>query len=231
MDTRAEIDAIVERARTQYRTVSDMVTSVIREGILSAAFRPGEHLRQDELARQLDVSRMPVRSALLQLESEGLVNFHPHRGAIVSELDADKVREIYEVRSHLERLAIEKSIRNLTEERLENLQRLADRLDAERDGDQFVRLRIEFYDLLYDKVNNPLLVGLIQRLRSDVGRYWLRLRVATSDGHDTGHRELLNLVAAGDIENAQQYLHEHLERVRDRLSALIDSSRTTTEPV
>lgn len=78
-----DFTTIVDRAKVQYRTVSDMVASVIREAILSATFRPGEHLRQDELARRLEVSRMPVRSALLQLESEGLVDFHPHRGAIV----------------------------------------------------------------------------------------------------------------------------------------------------
>lgn len=224
LDERDGFDTILERSRTQYRTVSDLVTSVIREAILTAAFRPGEHLRQDELARRLDVSRMPVRSALLQLESEGLVSFHPHRGAIVAELDADKVREIYDIRMHLEGLAIRKAIEGMSDDRLATLREMAEQLDQEQDGEDFLRRRVEFYDYLYDKERNPLLVGLIQRLRSDVGRYWLRLRVV-EDGHGGNHKELLNLAEKGDIAQAQAFVQEHMTGVRDRLADLVESSR------
>lgn len=217
-------EGIVSRAKVKYRTVGDMVTSIIREAILTAAFRPGEYLRQDELARRLDVSRMPVRSALLQLESEGLVEFHPHRGAIVSQLDADQVRQMYEIRCHLEILAVEKAIRAMTPERLARLSELADQLDAEQEGERFLGRRVDFYDYLYDKDDNPMLVALIERLRSDVGRYWLRLRLA-DDGHAGGHRELLTFVERADVEGAQKYLGEHLGRVRDRLCELIEESR------
>lgn len=225
LDQHDEFDAILNRSRTQYRTVSDLVTSVIREAILTAAFRPGEHLRQDELARRLEVSRMPVRSALLQLESEGLVDFHPHRGAIVAELDADKVREMYDIRMHLEGLAVRKAIEGMTQDRLARLREMAERLDREQEGEDFLRLRVEFYDYLYNKERNPLLVELIQRLRSDVGRYWLRLRVV-GDGHGGNHRELLNLVEKGDVARAQAFLQEHLSGVRDRLADLVEASRS-----
>lgn len=220
----ADFDAIISRAKTQYRTVGDMVASVIREGILTATFRPGERLRQDELARRLDVSRMPVRSALLQLESEGLVDFHPHRGAIVAQLDSDQVRQIYEIRAHLETLAIEKAITSMTQERFAKLEELAARLDAESEGDRFIKSRVEFYDFLYDKDRNSMLVGLIERLRSDVGRYWLRLRVA-GDAQAGSHRELLKLVGQSDVAGAQKYLHDHLMRVCERLCELIDESK------
>lgn len=223
-EVRDEFDGIVERARVQYRTVSDMVTSVIREAILMATFRPGEHLRQDELARRLDVSRMPVRSALLQLESEGLVEFHAHRGAIVSQLDADMVRQSYEIRCHLEILAVEKAIMSMTDERLARLKELANQLDAQNEGDQFIGMRVKFYDFLYDKDANPMLVSLIERLRSDVGRYWLRLRVA-GDAQAGSHRKLLDFVERGDVAGAQEYLRDHLYRVRDRLCQLIEESR------
>lgn len=223
-----DLEAIVDRSKTQYRTVSDMVTSVIREGILTATFQPGEHLRQDELARRLDVSRMPVRSALLQLESEGLVKFHPHRGAIVAELDADKVREVYDIRLHLESLAIEKAIEGMTERRLARLQVMAERLDNEQEGDHFLQLRVAFYDELYDKDANPLLVQLIQRLRSDVGRYWLRLRVGGHD-HAGNHRDLMALVEKGDVAGAQVFLRDHLNRVRDRLAERVDALRPRNE--
>lgn len=227
-DSTDDFTTIVDRAKVQYRTVSDMVASVIREAILSATFRPGEHLRQDELARRLEVSRMPVRSALLQLESEGLVDFHPHRGAIVAQLDADKVRQIYEIRSHLETLAVEKAIRAMTPERLAKLTELAESLDAEGEGDQFISRRVDFYDYLYDKEANPMLVGLIERLRGDVGRYWLRLRVA-GRGQEGSHRELLRLVERKDVAGAQRYIREHLQGVCDRLCGLIEESLSQQE--
>lgn len=215
--------AIVDRAKVQYRTVSDMVASVIREAILSATFRPGEHLRQDELARRLEVSRMPVRSALLQLEAEGLVDFHPHRGAVVAQLDADKVQQIYEIRAHLETLAVEKAIKSMTSERLARLAKLAESLDSEGEGDQFISRRVDFYDFLYNKDANPILVGLIERLRGDVGRYWLRLRVA-DESQSGSHVELLTLVENKDIAGAQRYITKHLEGVCARLCALIEDT-------
>lgn len=223
-DIQKQLTAIVEQARGRYRTVGDAVTSALREAILSSTLLPGEHLRQDELARLLDVSRMPVRSALLQLDAEGLVEFHPHRGAVVTELDPSKVREIYEIRAHLEVLAIKKAIENMTPERLQELEKIASRLDALEEGDQFLRTRVEFYDVLYDKARNPLLVDLIQRLRSDVGRYWLRLRVA-GDQADS-HRQLLRLVGKRDVAGAQTFLQNHLERVRQRLAQLIEDQRS-----
>lgn len=224
-DIQKQLTAIVEQARGRYRTVGDTVTSALREAILSSTLLPGEHLRQDELARLLDVSRMPVRSALLQLDAEGLVEFHPHRGAVVAELDPSKVREIYKIRAHLEGLAIKQAIENMTPERLQELEKLASRLDALEEGDQFLRTRVEFYDVLYDKARNPLLVDLIQRLRGDVGRYWLRLRVAQGDQADS-HRQLLRLVGKRDVAGAQAFLQNHLERVRERLAQLIEDQRS-----
>ncbi len=102
--------SIVERNGRRFRTVGDMAYEVIREGILQGAFKPGERLRQDQLATAIGVSRIPVRSALLQLESEGLITFEPYRGAVVNSLSADDVRAIYEIRGVLEAHAMHKAM-------------------------------------------------------------------------------------------------------------------------
>src|SRR5690348_1870583 len=87
--------SIADRHGRRFRTVGDMAYEVIREGILTGVFQPGERLRQDRLAEAIGVSRIPVRAALLKLESQGLVKFEPYRGAVVHVLTPDQVREIY----------------------------------------------------------------------------------------------------------------------------------------
>src|SRR4051812_43907 len=81
------------------RTVNDATTGQIRAWILNGRLKPGERLHQEQLAVDLGVSRMPVREAIRQLAAEGLVQLIPHRGAFVSSLDPDEIRELYEVRA------------------------------------------------------------------------------------------------------------------------------------
>src|SRR6187399_1679140 len=82
-----------------------MVASVLREAIITGHLRANEPLPQDEIAAQLRVSHIPVREALRQLESEGLVTYQPNRGATVSALTSEEIREIYEIRVILETAA------------------------------------------------------------------------------------------------------------------------------
>ena len=113
--------SIVDRNSRQFRTVGDMVYEVLREGILKGVFQPGERLRQDQLAEAIGVSRIPVRSALMQLESEGLITFNPYRGAVVNKLSAKEMREIYELRALLESNALRKAVEVMTPERLAHI--------------------------------------------------------------------------------------------------------------
>jgi len=210
---------IVRRAEVHYTTVGEMVHGILRQAILTGVLAPGEHLRQDALAESIGVSRMPVRSALLQLETEGLVAFHPHRGAVVTALTPGQVREIYEIRLMLEGHGLRRGIESMTPERLERLQRLAAELDEADSGEDFARLSFSFYRELYDAERNPMLIGLIERLHSDVGRYWLRRRVL--DQHESGHAELLRYASAGDADGAVAWLRDHLGRVAEELVALV----------
>jgi DNA-binding GntR family transcriptional regulator len=210
---------IVRRAEVHYTTVGEMAYGILRQAILSGVLAPGEHLRQDALAESIGVSRMPVRSALLQLESEGLVAFHRHRGAVVTTLTADQVREIYEIRLMLESHGLRRGIRSMTPERLERLEQLAKELDQAESGEDFARRSFDFYRALYDADRNPLLVGLIERLHGDAGRYLLRRRVL--DRHEPGHAELLRYARAGDDEGAVAWLRDHLGRVAEELVALV----------
>src|ERR1043166_1378508 len=86
----------------QRQTVAGMTVEALRERILRGDYPEGEPLRQDALADELGVSRIPVREALRQLEAEGLVTFSPHRGAVVSVLSLEEIAELFELRAEIE---------------------------------------------------------------------------------------------------------------------------------
>jgi DNA-binding GntR family transcriptional regulator len=216
--TRSSLEAVVARLASGYRSIGDMVYEVLREAILSGAFSPGEHLRQEALATAIGVSRLPVRAALLKLDAEGLVEFSPHRGAVVQTLSHDEIVEIYELRNLLETYALRKSMTRMTPARVERLRKLAAQLDAEAEGDPFLEVRVRFYRELYDADKAPRLIDLIEGLRSSVGRYLLGWRVSDGKGHGH-HGVLVEHVASGDVDKAEAWLRKHLEEV----SAGVDS--------
>lgn len=211
---------VVDQLATGYKTIGQMVYAVLREAITNGAFAPGEWLRQESLAEAIGVSRIPVRTALLQLESEGLVTFHPHRGARVRTLSAAQIDEIYGLRVLLESHALRLSMARMTSDRLSRIHELADQLDSESEGAEFLDARVSFYREVYDAENNPLLVEMIEELRGHVGRYLLGFRFeghGPSHGH---HAMLVEHIRGGDLFAAETWLRSHLEEVRAGIMAL-----------
>lgn len=202
-----------------YKTVGQMVYSVLREAILSGAFSPGEWLRQESLAKAIGVSRIPVRTALLQLESEGMITFHPHRGARVRTLSPEQIDEIYRLRTLLESYALTRANRHIEPARLARLQKLGTKLDRQRQGSGFLDLRIEFYRELYAADDNPLLVEMIDDLRNHVGRYYLGFKASHQN-----HVDLVNKLQDGDMEGAVAWLTTHFDRVRQGITEIATDS-------
>jgi DNA-binding GntR family transcriptional regulator len=218
---------VVTQFASGYKTIGEMVYGVLREAILTGAFAPGEWLRQEALAEAIGVSRIPVRTALLQLEAEGLVNFHPHRGARVRTLSTAQIDEIYRLRMLLEPYALRLSMARMTPERVERLRSLAGTLDAGEEGDDLIETRMLFYREAYDAVHNPLLVEIIEELRGHVGRYLLSFRVAHD--HAGGHADLVDHIAAGDLTAAESWLRMHLDEVRRSIQSLLADDEASTD--
>src|SRR3954462_13718603 len=98
----------------QRQTIASMTVEALRERILRGDYPDGEPLRQDALADELGVSRIPVREALRQLEAEGLVTFNPHRGAVVSTLSLEEIEELLELRADIECELLRRAIPSTT---------------------------------------------------------------------------------------------------------------------
>lgn len=228
-DDRTSLEEIAARAANSYRSVGDTVYAILREAIVTGTFAPGDWLRQESLAEVMGVSRIPVRSALIQLESEGLVVFQPRRGVQVRTLTLEQVREAYDLRALLESHGLRNSMATMTPDRLRRLTELAEQLDSMAEGTGFVEARRLFYHLLYDGDRNPMLVKMVEELRTSVGLYMLGKRMSNRVGH--AHRRLLQAVQAGDPDAAVACLVEHLEAVRAGVEqAIADKSRHPSAP-
>jgi len=160
-----------------HHSILDLVTSEIRESILSGKFEPGEHISQAKLANALGVSRTPVREALRKLEIEGLVTFYPNRGILISVLSSDEFMEIYRIREELELLAIDWLAENLSELKLPLLRKLFNKIkDAENKGNVSKRLQAtrDFHFEILRLSKRPHLLRLINGLW-DQTEYYRRI--------------------------------------------------------
>jgi DNA-binding GntR family transcriptional regulator len=218
-----KLEDVVREFRAQYKTLGETVLDVLRQAILRGVFQPGQHLRQEELAVSIGVSRIPVRTALMQLDAEGLVEFQPHRGAIVRDLDFNRLQEVYQLRILLETHALRLAAETLTDADKDEIVARAETLDHADDGQGFYQERVEFYRKLYDGQRHPATVEIIEQLRAAVGRYWLGFRIKQHGGFS--HRALAAAMRDGDVAAAERMLREHLERVRDQMVRITANDR------
>lgn len=222
------IDEIARAAQSQYRTVEEMVVAAIREAVLTGIYGPGDKLPQEKLAQALGASRIPVRAALRQLEAEGLVVFSPHRGATVRTLEPADVQEIYELRILLETFAVRSAIDKVSPEEIDELEEIVRELDRLREGQEWLALRERFYSRLYTIAQKPLAAELIAKLRADVGRYWLSLRLV--DHSSTTHHVIIDAIRAGDAQHAESWFTEHLTSVSEELQRRVAAQQSVTRP-
>ncbi|SEE74513.1 GntR family transcriptional regulator [Ruania alba] len=223
-----DLEELAARHQTAYRSVGAMVYGLLQEAILNGTLRPGQKLRQETLAEQIGVSRLPVRSALIQLESDGLVEFHDRRGATVRAISPEQAKEVYRIRALLEVDALKQSMKRSTPERIEQLRELAKSADEQNEGADFVEARTKFYSELYDAAQNPITWEMIEQLRLKMGRYVLGWRLV-GGSHTHSHEDLVDAFASGDATKASAMLRKHLAEVLKGVLSWLDAEATGTD--
>lgn len=196
-------------------TVTSMTVTMLRERIVRGAYPEGEPLRQDAIAEEFGVSRIPVREALRQLEAEGLVTFNPHRGAIVSSLSLAEIDEVFSLRADIESDLLRRAMPFLT---AEHLHRAGEILDAyERaflvgDVAAWGELNWQFHASLEAPAERPIAMGIVQRLHQQSDRY-SRMQLTLTHGESRAseeHRGILTAVQRRDIQWATTLLKQHI---------------------
>lgn len=210
-----------------HRTIASAVVDALRRRILDGEFAAGAQLRQDSLAKEFGVSRIPIREALLQLDAEGLVKILPHRGAVVSELSVAEIKELFDLRALLEPRLLRLSAPHLTEKdyaELENILREYSRELRARHVDRWGELNTAFHAALYRHAGQPRTATIVAALLQNCDRY-TRLQLTYTKGlqrAETEHAELVRLCRAGNVERAAALLQQHIANVGDSLAAFIE---------
>jgi len=193
------------------------VYEALVELVVAGRLRPGQHLVETELARQLGVSRQPVREALHRLEAEGWVDLRPNQGAFVHVPTDEEVDQLLDVRELLEVEAARLAVTAATADDIARLRVICREGEAAveaGDTGRFVTVNTEFHEELARVAGNHVLA----ELADIVGRRvrWYYREVAPARGHDScaEHREMVAAIEAGDTERASSIARKHTERTR-----------------
>jgi DNA-binding GntR family transcriptional regulator len=205
------------------RVLADEVADVIRDAIFAGRIDLGQRLVEEDLASDLNVSRSPVREALVRLSQEGLVHMERHRGASVAQLGLEEVYEIYSLRTALERLAAEWLCRNATPE---DFQRMAgvlqqfDKLPRPLTRSAVAGLDVAFHDAIYQAAHHERLYQSWLSLRSQIFLYLVHrgaLRADFAHSWLKDHEDLLEVLERRKRAAAVKVIEGHIEGTYQRV--------------
>jgi DNA-binding GntR family transcriptional regulator len=215
----AEPDERLERT-----TTSKDVTDVLRRRILEGRYKANEFIRQDLVATELGVSRIPVREALAKLEAEGLVVHVKYRGALVAQLSFEEIREIYEMRAMLEPWLLQLAVENITKDQVKALRKIVERARKTNTVAEWSGMNVEFHRTLFEAAGRPLAMQVLDNLLMRADRY-LKLQnfasITTKQESDAQHLAILDLVEKRDVDGAVSALREHIHWNADDVRKLI----------
>jgi len=207
---------------------ADRVTRVLREAILDGVLAPSTWLREAQLAKELSVSRTPVREALRRLSVEGMVTITAHQGAMVARMTIEDVLEVYVVREVLEGLAARLAARHRSQRHLDGLGDLIARMRRAAEGQAYpelTRLNLAFHKEIREASSNDYVDRFLTQVEHAVRRFGRTTFEAPGRAQDAvqEHARILEAITAGDAEAAEKLATEHMRRARQlRIQMLID---------
>ncbi len=216
-----------------FATAQQEVYRHLREQILSGVVKAGARLNPLEIGTSLGVSRMPVREALRQLDSEGLVTIRPNRGVVVMSLNAKEIEEIFLIRTALETLAARQALPNLTARSLTDLKHHRQLMDeAEGDAQLWVRRHNDFHDALCRLSGMPRLVAEIRRSRALISAYMTRYYMEGNltpemEGH--GHDAIIDALRTHNVTLIEACLRDHIMGGAEAVIQFVEGQARRTE--
>lgn len=200
------------------RTLPDRIVELVRDRILDGTVPAGASLRQDALASELGVSKIPLREALARLEEEGLIASQANRGFFVRPLSATEAEEVYALRLTLEPEAVAASADVATPADHATARKALDTIETS-DGTRIGALNRAFHMALIRPANRPVTAGILERLHILSDRY-VRVHLeplGRDERASAEHRALLAAFLARDSDGVARLTRSHIQLVRDDL--------------
>jgi DNA-binding GntR family transcriptional regulator len=207
-------DLLKHSAPAAPSTLKAHVYTILRNAIVSGRYKPGSRLNESQLAREFNISRIPIREALMQLQEHGLVMNHERRGMFVTELADEDVQRINSVRIVLEAEAIKLARARMTPAIAAHLTALVDQMETLGDSSEMdsAALDLEFHRTIWEAAGNPYLSRTLDTLSTVLFAHTAleNASTETSRWRLNHHRDLLNVAIGKSDKPVEQAVMEHL---------------------
>ena len=198
------------------RSLAAQVADALRELIMSNTYRQGQQLRQDDLAKRLGVSHIPVREAFQLLEAEGLITNIPYKGAVVTRLSESEIEEYFDIRATLEVDLLRRALGKITPQAIARAREIVKTMDT-APPQSWGEYNWSLHEALYTAAERPITLEFIRKIHDNLDRY-VRIQLSLAEDNrrraDAEHVELIDACESGDVERAASLLHAHIRGVR-----------------
>ena len=199
----------------------NQIYDIILGMIVRREIKPGEKIYEEQIAKQIGVSRTPIRETLCSLENDGIIKNIPRRGAFVNKLSRETIIEILQIREVLEGLIVRVITPSLGTKTLQKLKRCLDKIDAVPDDAtnhlKFTQADREFHDLLLGAYKNKILKNMMKVVEAHLQIIRLRTVVIPGRAKRTvqEHKDILKAIEEKNAEQAEILMKRHIKSVRD----------------
>jgi len=203
------------KASRFHKTLREEIIDTLREEIIKGSLKPGQRISEVSISEKFNISRTPVREALWQLESEGFITIIPRKGAVISTISENDIKDFYETRSLLEGYVAAQSIEKFTDNDIKKLNALNKKMESyhkKNDWRNFYKAHNDFHKILIKNCENELLKNMLESVYKRFQRFRLTLT-------------LLNKVE-GSIEQHWQIIDSIKNKDKDRLVEAIKENAT-----
>ncbi|MGL4606089.1 MAG: GntR family transcriptional regulator [Eubacteriaceae bacterium] len=204
------------------KPLREIVFETIRRAIITGELKPGQRLMEVQLAEEMGVSRTPVRESIRKLELEGLVKMVPRKGAYVTPMSVNDLKEMMEIRRALEGLAAELAAKNASKEEVEELY-LANKKFGEaalkNDEEGIINYDMDIHEIIYRASGNMKLLQMINSLREQMQRFRAEYvhRIEDKTPLVNQHMEIIKMIESRDGTSAKSAANEHIFSTGDSM--------------
>lgn len=206
-------------------TVEQKVYHLIKNAIMNRQIAPGNQLFENAIAEKVNASRTPIRSAITKLESEGLVNVIPNKGAFIVQPSIKEMVQAFEMRKTLEEMAIQKGFSNLVEDEVQQLKQLLIEMTSaynERKIVPYQESNNAFHLVLAKASGNSYLIEFMEKILSQITIYMVLYDVFNGDRYDEEldileHEKMIKHIESGEKDKLQTLLLQHLDNSLTKL--------------
>jgi len=214
------------------QSVSQQISEFLRSAVFHGTIKPNQHLIEESIARELGVSRTPVREAIRRLEAEGLVEYVPQRGSVVRQVSLEEISQIYDVRILIEGHAAKLAATNAKPHdvlALENLCMSFDAFMANNDGlpeqtQRLMDLNNDFHTKIVDIAGNTILARTLKFALQVPGIYRTYYWYDDDNRRSTSqfHRRIVDAIREKDTATAERLMQEHLTKAQALIVATLE---------